>query len=185
MRKDFGVKSWFYPLPVLIIATYNDDGSANAMNAAWGGLYDGDLVELCLASERKTLANMKKHGAFTIGFADAAHVEAADYVGLVSGNKEPHKAEKAGFTAVKSEKVDAPLLEQLPVALECEFIKQTEDGNVIGRIVNVSADESVLDEKGGIDFHKFRPIVFEPAHNRYHVLGEAVGEAFKDGLKLK
>ena len=145
MRKSFGVKSWFYPLPVLIIATYNADGTADAMNAAWGGLYDADKVELCLSAGHRTTANIREKGAFTVSFADAAHVVPADY----------------------------------------ELIRINEDGNVIGRIVNVSVDESVLGADGGIDFAKFRPIAFEPAHSAYHVLGEKVGDAFRDGGKLK
>ena len=118
-------------------------------------------------------------------FADAAHVISADYVGIISANNEPQKMEKSGFHVTKSEFVDAPLIDELPVALECQFLKVNEDGNIIGQIVNVSADESVLDAEGSIDFTKFRPISFEPAHNSYHVLGEKVGNAFQDGGKLK
>ncbi len=183
MRKNFGTKSWFYPLPVLIIGTYSEDGTADAMNAAWGGLYDADKVVLCLSAGHKTTANIKARKAFTVSFADAAHVVASDYVGMVSANKEPHKLEKAGLHVTKSEWVDAPLIDELPVALECRLIKVNEDGNIIGQIVNVSADESVLDAEGSIDLAKFRPISFEPAHNAYHVLGEKVGNAFKDGAQ--
>ncbi len=184
MRRNFGTKSWFYPLPVLIIGTYNEDGTADAMNAAWGGLYDADQVVLCLSAGHRTTANIKKRGAFTVSFADAAHVVASDYVGMVSANAESAKMEKSGFHASRSEFVDAPLIDELPVALECKFIKVNEDGNVIGKIVNISVDESVLGADG-IDFGKFRPISFEPAHNGYHVLGERVGSAFKDGAALK
>lgn len=185
MRKNFGAKSWFYPLPVLIIATYNEDGTADAMNAAWGGLYDADKVVLCLSEGHKTTANIKAKGAFTVSFADAANVVASDYVGIVSGNTEPKKMEKSGFHTTRSEFVDAPLIDELPVAFECKFLKTTEDGNIIGQVVNVSVDESVLDGEGTLDFSKFRPIAFEPSHSAYHVLGEKVGNAFKDGAVLK
>ena len=184
MRKNFGRKSWFYPLPVLIIGTYNEDGTADAMNAAWGGLYDSDKVVLCLSAGHKTTANIKAQGAFTVSFADAAHVASADYVGLVSANKEPQKMEKSGFHTVKSAYVNAPLIEELPVALECKFLKVNEDGNVIGQIVNVSAEENVLGADGNIDFKKIQPIAFEPVHSAYHVLGEKVGSAFSDGASL-
>ena len=107
MRKDFGTKSWFYPLPVLIIATYDEQGKADAMNAAWGGLYDADKVVLCLSAGHKTTKNIMARKAFTVSFADAAHVIPADYVGMVSANDEPDKLEKSGFHAVKSDKVDA------------------------------------------------------------------------------
>lgn len=185
MRKNFGSQPWFYPLPVLIIATYNEDGTPDAMNAAWGGLYDSDMVELCLSAGHKTTKNITARGAFTIGFADAANVVPSDYVGLVSGNKEPQKFEKSGFHATKSGSVDAPVIDELPVTLECTFVKVTEEGNIIGKIVNVSIDERVLGEDGKLDLTKFRPIAFEPVHNKYHVLGEAVGTAFVDGEKLK
>ena len=184
MRKNFGTKSWFYPLPVLIVGTYNEDGTADAMNAAWGGLYDADKVILCLSAGHRTTKNIQARGAFTVSFADAAHVVTSDYVGMVSANSEPQKIAKSGFHTVKSGFVDAPLIDELPVALECQLLKVNEDGNIIGQIVNVSADESVLTD-GSIDLAKFRPLSFEPVHNRYHVLGEAVGHAFQDGAALK
>ena len=179
MRKNFGVKPWFYPLPVLIIGTYNEDGTPNAMNAAWGGLYAGDQVALCLSPNHKTTGNLKARGAFTVHFA------AADYVGLVSGQDQPDKLAKAGLHGEKSPFVDAPLLKEFPVALECKLVKRTEEGNLIGQIVNVSAVEAVLGADGKIDFAKFRPIAYEPVHNGYHVLGERVGSAFQDGAQLK
>lgn len=185
MRKNFGTKAWFYPLPVLIIGTYNEDGTADAMNAAWGGLYDADKVVLCLSAGHKTTKNIQARGAFTVSFADAAHVVPSDYVGMVSGNDEPRKLERSGFHVKKSEYVDAPLIDELPVALECRFLKINEDGNIIGQIVNVCADEGVLGADGSIDLTKFRPISFEPVHNSYHVLGEKVGNAFQDGAQLK
>ena len=185
MRKNFGSQPWFYPLPVLIIATYNEDGTPDAMNAAWGGLYDSDMVELCLSADHKTTKNIKARGAFTIGFADAANVIPSDYVGIVSGNKEPKKFEKSGFHATKSESVDAPVIDELPVTLECTFVKVTAEGNIIGKIVNVSIDDRVLGDDGKLDLTKFHPIAFEPVHSKYHVLGEAVGMAFVDGEKLK
>ncbi len=185
MRKNFGTKSWFYPLPVLIIGTYNEDGSADAMNAAWGGLYDADKVVLCLSASHKTTANIKAKGAFTVSFADTSHVIPSDYVGMVSANNEPRKLEKSGFHVSKSEFVDAPLIDELPVTLECRFIKVNEDGNIIGQIVNISIDERVLNESGSLDMEKFQPISFEPANNGYHVLGKKVGNAFRDGTALQ
>lgn len=184
MRKSFGVKPWFYPQPVLIIGTYNADGTADAMNAAWGGLYDADKVELCLSAGHRTTANIREKGAFTVSFADAAHVVPADYVGMVSANSEPKKMEKSGFHVTKSEFVDAPLIDELPVAFECKLLKVNEDGNIIGEIVNVSVDDSVL-TGGQLDLTKFRPIAFDPAGAGYYALGERVGDAFKCGGALK
>lgn len=185
MRKNFKPNPWFYPLPVLIIGTYDENGNADAMNAAWGGLYDATLVELCLSEGHKTTKNILKKGAFTVSFADADNVVASDYVGIVSGNGTPDKMEKSGFTVTKSEFVDAPIINELPLTLECEFVKTTSEGNIIGKIVNISADEKILDESGKPDLDKFRPISFEPVHNTYRVLGEVVGKAFSDGAKLK
>lgn len=184
MRKDFGSKPWFFPLPVLIIASYNEDGSANAMNAAWGGLYDTDLVELCLSHEHRTTQNILARKAFTISFGDAAHVVPCDYVGIVSGNDTPDKLQTAGFTTEKSRFVDAPVIRELPVCLECQLLRVTEEGIILGRIVNVSADEGVLDAEGRIDVSKLQPIAFEPVHGGYHVLGQRVGTAFHDGKAL-
>lgn len=185
MRKNFGSKPWFYPLPVLIIGTYDKNGTPDAMNAAWGGLYAADKVVLCLSAGHKTTKNILEKGAFTVSFADEEHMVPSDYVGLVSANSELNKLEKSGFHVTDSEYVDAPLIDELPVALECNFLKQTEDGNIIGQIVNVSIDENVLDSEGALDMSKFRPVSFEPANNGYHVLGERVGTAFTDGGKLK
>ena len=184
-RKNFGANPWFYPLPVLIIGTYNQDGSADAMNAAWGGLYDRDKVELCLSAGHKTTANIREKKAFTVSFADAAHVVEADYVGIESANNVPNKMEKANLHTSKSEFVDAPIIDEFPLALECKLIKINEDGNIIGQIVNVSADERILGENGKIDPAKMQAIAFDPVNNAYLVLGEKVGNAFSDGAKLK
>lgn len=185
MRKNFEAKPWFYPLPVLLIGTYDENGNADLMNAAWGGLYDANKVILCLSAGHKTTKNILAKKAFTVSFADAEHVAASDYVGLVSANNEPEKLQKAGFHAVKSEQIDAPLFEELYMSLECKLLKVTEDGNIIGEIVNISADEKILSDDGTIDPEKLCPISFDPIRNVYVKMGETVGNAFKDGMKLK
>ena len=185
MRKNFGKKPWIYPQPVLIIGSYNEDGSANAMNAAWGGIYEADQVVLCLSAGHKTTANIKNRKAFTVSIADAAHVVQADYVGLVSANQVKDKLEKAGFHTRKSTFVDAPLIDELPLTLECRLIKVNEDGNIIGEIINVSADEIILGGDGMIDPDKLQAISFDPVHNTYLKLGEKAGKAFADGAVLK
>lgn len=184
MRKNFGVKPWVFPQPVLIIGTYDADGRPDAMNAAWGGQYGGNLVMLCLGAH-KTTENIRLKGAFTVSFATAPTVIASDYVGMVSANNTPEKMEKSGFTTAKSEFVDAPIINELPLTLECKLVKFNEDGNVIGEIVNISADTAILDENGNIDVKKLDAIVFDPIGSAYLRLGEKVGSAFKDGAKLK
>lgn len=185
MRKNFGQNTWFYPLPVLIVGSYDENGKADAMNAAWGGIYDRNHVILCLSAGHKTTQNIKAKGAFTVSFADAAHVVEADYVGLVSANKVDDKLEKAGFHTTRSQFVDAPVIEELPMTLECRLVKVNEDGNLIGEIVNISAEERILDEDGNIDPAKLQAISFDPANNAYLKLGEKVGNAFGDGTALK
>ena len=185
MRKNFGAKTLLYPMPVLMIATYNEDGTADVMNAAWGGISDTNQISICLSESHKTVANIRRTGAFTVSIADADHVAACDYLGLVSANNEPKKVEKAGFTVSKSEFVNAPVINELKMALECKLLSRNgETGLTLGEIVNVSADESVLTD-GKIDPKKLRPITFDPSNNAYLVIGEKVGNAFSDGLKLK
>ena len=186
MRKSFGAKAICYPMPVFIIGTYNADGTPNAMNAAWGGISEETEITICVDSGHKTAENLMARKAFTVSMATANYVAACDYVGLVSGNKEPDKFAKAGFHATKSEYVDAPLIDELPMALECEVISyDPETCRLVGRIVNVSADESVLGQNGKVDVGKLRPITFDTMNNQYLVLGEQVGQAFHDGIALK
>ncbi len=186
MRKNFGAKPWTYPQPVFIIASYDEGGRADAMNVAWGGISDDTQISLCLSAEHKTVKNIQARGAFTVSMADAAHVIACDYVGIVSGNDVPDKLEKAGFHTTKSQFVDAPLIDELPMAVECRLISyDPETCRMVGEIVNVCADESILDERGKIDPDRLQPIVFDPVNNAYRKLGEKAGYAFRDGLQLK
>ena len=185
MRKNFGSKPWLYPQPVAIVATYDADGNADAMNAAWAGTGSMDTVVLDLTHTHKTVANIQESGAFTVSIADAANVVAADYVGVVSANNQPNKLEKAGWTTTKSEFVNAPVINELALCLECEFTGFDEAGHTVGRVVNVSCDESALDEAGMPDTAKIDAIVYEPITHAYHRLGEKVGQAFSDGNQLK
>ena len=172
-------------MPVLIIGTYDENGTPNAMNAAWGGIYDTNQVMACLADDHKTTENIKATEAFTVSFATAKTVAACDYVGIVSANDVPDKFAKAGFHATKSEYVNAPIIEELPMTVECKLIKFNEDGICIGEIVNVSADESVLDENGKVDAKKLDPIIYDSVTHVYWNFGEKVGKAFSDGKKIK
>ena len=186
MRKNFGAKPDTYPQPVLIIASYDENGTADAMNAAWGGISDDTQISMCLSAGHKTVKNILKRKAFTVSMADAAHVTECDYVGIVSANDVPDKLSRAGFHTTKSEFVDAPLIDELPMALECRLVSYDEEScRLIGQIVNVSTDERILGENGKIDPAKLQPITFDPVNNAYLRLGEKVGNAFKDGVKLK
>ena len=186
MRKNFGSKPWCYPMPVFILAAYDENGKPNAMNVAWGGIHYDDQIGMCVSAGHKTTANILHSKAFTVSVADVKNLVACDYVGVESGNKEPDKFAKAGFTATKSEFVNAPIINELPMTLECKLISyDPESCTLIGQIVNVSADESVLDENGKIDPDKVSPITFDPVNNNYLQIGEKVGNAFHDGLLLK
>ena len=185
MRKNFGAKTWLYPMPVLIIGTYDEHGAPNAMNAAWGGIYDTNQVMLCLSDDHKTTENIKKTGAFTVSFATAKTVVPCDYVGIVSANDVPDKFAKAGFHATRSAYVNAPIIEELPLTVECKLIKFNEDGICIGEIVNVSADESILDTNGKVDAKRLDPIIYDSAAHAYWSFGEKVGQAFSDGQKIQ
>jgi len=184
-RKNFGAKPLSYPQPVWIIATYGENGVPNAMNAAWGGISEENEVSVCLSPGHKTCKNFEKTGAFTISMADAAHVAACDYVGIVSGNRTADKFAKAGFTASRSELVNAPIINELAVCLECRVIDYDPERCLLrGEIVNVSVDESVLTD-GKVDAAKVAPICFDPFNHTYNVLGEVVGRAWDAGKALK
>ena len=186
MRKNFGAKPFLYPQPVLIIATYGEDGTPDAMNAAWGGIADTKQIALYLSASHKTVKNILARKAFTVSMADAAHVVEADYVGIVSGNNVPDNLARAGLHTTKSEFVDAPLIDELPMALECKLVRFDEESELlIGEIVNVCAEESILNDEGKIDPSKLCPISFDPVNYAYLKLGEKVGNAFKDGARLK
>ena len=185
MRKNFGVKTWLYPMPVLIVAAYDAAGVPNAMNAAWGGIYTDDMVGICLSEGHKTTKNILERKAFTVSIGTAGQLAACDYVGKASGNKVADKVARAGFTARKSEFVDAPLIEELPMALECELVSyDIESNHMVGRIVNVSADESVLGEDGRVDVLRLQPVVYEPFGRGYFALGERIGTGYSSGKNI-
>lgn len=185
MRKNFGAKPILYPQPVFIIGSYDENGTPDAMNAAWGGISEENQISMCLSPEHRTVQNILARGAFTVSMATADQVAACDYVGIVSGNDVPDKLEKAGLHTVKSDFVDAPLICELPMAVECKLISyDRESCRMTGEIVNVCADERVLTD-GKIDPVKLRPITYDGMNHAYYVLGDKVGNAFKDGAALK
>lgn len=183
-RKNFGAQPLLFPQPVLIIGTYDQNGKANAMNAAWGGIVGADEIMIDL-SRHKTTENIMLNRAFTVSPADVEHMAASDYVGLVSGSQVPDKMEKSGFTTTRSKFVHAPVINELPVTLECELVDVIDGSKYLGRIKNVSVDERVLGEDGEISLDKFNPITYDTVHHGYYKLGERVGNAFQDGAELK
>ena len=187
MKKSIKTTEAIFPMPVLLIATYNDDDTVDVMNAAWGTMLEQDLVLLNLSSSHKTTENIQKRKAFTISLADAKHVKEADYFGVTSARTDPDKFLKSGLTATKSAIVDAPIINELPLCCECEYVETQNDEysyGIVGKVVNVEADESILNN-GNIDISKLEAIAFDPYTHGYYKVTEHVGNAFKDGLELK
>ncbi len=184
MRKNLGAKPIAYPMPVFIIATYDADGVPNAMNAAWGGICSDTKVCICVDRNHKTTANVLARRAFTVSMGTEDQVTACDYVGIVSGKDVPDKVAKAGFHVEKSGNVDAPLIRELPLALECRLISYDDDTEMmIGEIVNAAADESVLTD-GKVDIAKLKPIIYDTMGHNYCAVSKTAGKAFSDGRKL-
>lgn len=187
MRTKVNLTEGIFPMPVLMVATYNEDGSVNVMNAAWGMMQERGTVALNLTETHKTVQNIKARKAFTVSIADAKHVVEADYFGVESGNKVPDKFAKSGLTASKAECVDAPVINEFPLCLECEFIEYQDNEygvGVIGKVVNLTADESVMVD-GKVDISLVNAIAFDPYTHGYYRVSERVGDAFSDGMKLK
>lgn len=185
MKKNFGKQTYLYPMPVLIIGTYDENGNPDAMNAAWGGIHDTNQIGVCIDPSHKTAKNLLLKKAFTVSIADSDHVVECDYVGIESANNQPLKFEKAGFTASKSEFVDAPVINELSMCIECELLSYDEKtGCAVGNIINVSAEQAVLTD-GKIDPSKLKAITYDPVNHKYIELGKIVGNAFQDGKRLK
>lgn len=184
MRKNFGAKSWCYPQPVFIIGTYDENSVPNVMNAAWGGISEVNEITICIDNTHKTADNLKVSGAFTVSIGTEDFVTACDFVGLISGKKEPNKFARAGFTVIKSENVNAPIIAELPMCLECKIKSYDEETCMLkGEIVNISADESILTD-GKIDVAKLKPITFDPVNYQYWNFGKIVAKAYGEGKKL-
>ena len=186
MKKQIKTTESIFPMPVLLISTFNEDGSVDVMNAAWGTMLDRDMVALNLTETHKTVQNIKARKGFVIHIADAKHVVEADYFGVVSGNKVKDKFAKSGMTFVKSELVDAPIINELPLAMECEFVEYQSDDTglgVIGKVLRTSVEEASMVD-GKVDIDALEAIAFDPFTHGYYKVGGRVGEAFKDGLKL-
>lgn len=185
MRIQLGKKPLVYPQPVLMIATYDEDGTPDLMNAAWGGVGDDTQIFLCLSAGHKTTKNLLKTKAFTVSMGVEGLEKECDYVGIVSGNKEPNKLEKAGLHVHKSELVNAPVVDELPLCLECELISyEPEHCHLFGEIVGVSADERILTD-GKVDISKLRPLIFDIDGHAYYGVGEKKAVAFKAGTEIK
>lgn len=187
MKKDLGVLPAVYPMPVLMVAAYDKNEKVNVMNVAWGQICDGDKIILFIGEGKRTWLNIQESKAFTVALADKAHMDVADFFGIASGNKIDDKFERTGYHAVKSDKVHAPIIEEFPLVMECElleFLHSDYVDGIVGRIVNVKAEEAVLNEKGKVDPAKLDSILFDQFQNGYYAIGEQVGKAWNAGAGL-
>ena len=187
MKKDLGIVDAIYPMPVLMVAAYDENGKVNVMNAAWGQIADDDKVIIFIGEGKKTWLNILASKAFTVALADEKHMDVADFFGIASGNKIDDKFERTGYHAVRSDKVNAPIIEEFPVVMECELLEHLKDeyvSAIVGRIVNVKADEEVLDEKGRVDVTKTRALIFDQFRSGYYVTDEKVGQAWNAGKDI-
>ena len=187
MKKNLGVVQAVYPMPVLMVAAYDETGKVNVMTAAWGMIYAMDKIALFIDEDHRTTQNLLKTKAFTVALADRAHMDVADFFGIATGNKMEDKFERTGYHAVKSEHVNAPIVEEFPVVMECELAEVVHTESmyaIVGRIVNVAAEEAVLDEKGKVDPGKLNALIFDQFRHGYYVTGEQVGKAWNAGAAL-
>ena len=187
MRKDLGVVPAVYPMPVLMVAAYDENGVVNVMNAAWGMICAMDKIALFIDDEHKTTQNIRKVKAFSVSIADKEHMDVADFFGIATGNKMPDKFKNTGYHAEKSSKVNVPIIDEFPLCMECELAEIVETENmfaVVGKIVNVNADEKVLSENGKVDPMKLNALIFDQFQSGYYVSSEKVGQAWNAGKEL-
>ena len=183
MKKDLKAVSGIFPMPVLMIGTYNEDGSVDVMNAAWGMAQSMTHLKLCLTESHKTVKNMKRTGYCTVALATKDYIAESDYLGLVSANTVSNKFEKTGLHSVKSEKVDAPVIEEYPITMECKVVGFEEDGTLV-EVVNVLADEKYINQDGSLKLDEMGIISYDPYGHGYYEITNKVGQAFTDGKKL-
>ena len=187
MKKDLGVIEAVYPMPVLMVAAYDENEKVNVMNVAWGQICDDDKIILFIGEGKKTWLNIQESKAFTVSLADKDHMDAADFFGIASGNKLNDKFERTGYHAVTSDKVHAPVIDEFPVVMECElleFLHSDYVDGIVGKIVNVKAEEAVLDDKGKVDPARVQALIFDQFRHGYYVTGEQVGKAWNAGAAL-
>ena len=186
--KSFGQKSWMLPQPVLIIGTYNSDGTPNAMNAAWGGQWDAKEIVISMGAHATT-ENLARCNDFTVAFATKDTMVASDFVGIVSAKNDPEKMKKTGWTAIKADNVNAPVFTDFPMTLECRILRKIDESEegyyIVAEIVNILVNEEYLSEDGKPNVEKMQLITYDPVHHGYIALGDRVGNAFFDGKQLK
>lgn len=187
MTKNLHAKPYLFPMPTYMIGTYNEDDTVDVMMMAWGGICAEDMVALNLEAEHKTVANIESRKAFTLAVPGTDTLRESDFFGIATANKMADKFERSGLHAVRSERIDAPVITEYPITLECQVIEMQSQPyglRVLGKIVNVIADEKVLDGAGNIDASKIHAFAFDQMQNGYYAIGEKVGQAWHSGADL-
>lgn len=187
MKKDIAPKIAVFPMPVLMIAAYDENGTVNVMNAAWGMICAEDKIALFIDEDHKTTKNIRAVKAFTVSLASEKTMAEADFFGIATGNKMADKFARTGFHATKSAYVNAPVIEEFPVVMECKLAEIVETENlhaVVGKIVNAQADEEILDAKGSVDPAKINALIFDQFQSGYYSVGEKVGRAWNAGARF-
>lgn len=187
MKKSLGSFPAVYPMPVLMVAACDENGKVNVMNAAWGMICAEDKIALFIDEDHKTTQNILKTKAFTVSIADKEHIDVADFFGIATGNKMADKFERTGYHAVMSEAVNAPIIEEFPLVMECELAEVIDTENmyaIVGKIVDTKADETILDEKDKVEVEKLDALIFDQFKHGYYVTGEKAGKAWNAGKEL-
>lgn len=187
MKKEISNHTAVFPMPVLMIATYDENGTVDVMNAAWGMNNSFHYITLFIDENHKTTQNIRLNKAFTVSLADQEHIQQADFFGMASGNKMADKFEHTGFHAIKSSCVNAPIIEEFPIVMECELAEIIETEHlhaIVGRIVKSQADERVLDANGTVDAAKLGAVAYDSFQRSYYTIGSQIGKAWNIGAGL-
>lgn len=183
MKKNYKAISGIFPMPVLMIATFNEDKTVDCMNAAWSMAVSMKQIKICMSSTHKTYKNLKRNPYCTISLATKDLVKESDYFGIVSGNTFKNKFENSHLTFIKSSNIDAPIINEYPITMECSLVAFEDDGVVLD-VLNILVEDKYLKDDNSIDFSKVGIISYNPYDNNYYEVKDIVGKAFTDGKKL-
>ena len=188
MKKSLGAETLAVPTPVWLVGSYDKDGDPNIVTVAWGGICCSDppMVTISLRKSRYSYDAIVERKAFTVNVPSEAFLCAADYAGLASG-RNADKFSVAGLTPTRSDLVDAPFVAEFPLVLECRLVQTVELGvhtQFIGEILDVKAEEGVLNGQGQLDAALVLPVIYSPATREYYGLGAVIGKGFDIGRKL-
>lgn len=190
MKKQIGKKQLIYPLPAVLVATFNEDHSPNAMTAAWCSTCCNEppSVGVAIHKKRLTYENIQRSGAFSINIPAASQATEVDFIGIVSGKRQHNKLEVARLSTSSATHVDAPLIDSCPICIECKLTKSLPIGShtwFVGEVMETHVDERAVGDDGALDVDVIDPLVYCTTVKQYRRLGDVVARAFDEGKKLK